>query len=302
MLKMKHICCVLPADTLKLHALKRCVLKFRVPGRCALAGYALMACALAPAPALAVDTATVELMAVETGTVVSPAVDSALSESMQADSPEQARESTMRKRLVLAPPDPVWGAPVENHRPAAAPAPAPHDRSAVLAPAGDRNYVIQPGDVLQITVWKEADMDREVLVLPDGTVSFPLIGSFRAEGQTPAQVQSLIRQKLQNLIPDASVTVLVKAALGHAVSVIGQVAKPGELVMNHQLTVMQALSQAGGLTPFASEGGIIILRRVNGKETSIAFPYDEVVRGRSLDRNIALLPGDVVVVPTASLF
>jgi polysaccharide export outer membrane protein len=156
--------------------------------------------------------------------------------------------------------------------------------------------------VLQITVWKEADMDREVLVLPDGTVSFPLIGSFRAEGQTPAQVQSLIRQKLQSLIPDASVTVLVKAALGHSVSVIGQVAKPGELVMSHQLTVMQALSQAGGLTPFASEGGIIILRRVSGKETSIPFPYDEVVRGRSLDRNIALLPGDVVVVPTASLF
>lgn len=166
----------------------------------------------------------------------------------------------------------------------------------------DKNYTIQAGDVLQITVWKEADMDREVLVLPDGTISFPLIGSFSAEGLTPAQVQSTVKSKLATLIPDASITVVVKAALGHSVSVIGQVAKPGELVMGHNMSVMQALSQAGGLTAFADESDIIILRTVDGTQTSIEFPYDDISEGRNLDKNISLLPGDVIVVPTAGLF
>lgn len=164
------------------------------------------------------------------------------------------------------------------------------------------NYKIRAGDVLQITVWREENMDREVLVLPDGTISFPLIGSFAVQGHTPAQVQGTIKSKLASLIPDASVTVLVKAALGNSVSVIGQVAKPGEIIMSHQLSVMQALSQAGGLTPYADESDIIILRRVNGEETSIEFPYDDIIRGRELNKNISLVPGDVVVVPTAGLF
>lgn len=177
-----------------------------------------------------------------------------------------------------------------------------YENAGIKAPANDKTYSIQAGDVLQITVWKESDMDREVLVLPDGTVSFPLIGSFMAEGLTPAQVQATIKKKLATLIPDASVTVLVKATLGHSISVIGQVTKPGELLMGHPLTVMQALSQAGGLTPFASEGNIKILRKVDGKETAIKFPYDDIANGENLEKNIMLMPGDVVVVPTASLF
>ncbi len=166
----------------------------------------------------------------------------------------------------------------------------------------DSSYVIHPGDVLQITVWKEESLDREVLVLPDGTITFPLIGSFVAKGMTPEVVQKTIKKKLENLIPDASVAVLIKAPLGHSVSVIGQVAKSGEIVMGHRLTVMQALSQAGGLTPYADEDGIIVLHNDNNKETSTPFPYDEVVSGRHLEKDIKLKPGDVVVVPTASLF
>jgi polysaccharide export outer membrane protein len=165
----------------------------------------------------------------------------------------------------------------------------------------DTSYKINAGDILQVTVWKEEGLDQEILVLPDGTINYPLIGSIPAQGETTAQVQVVIKQKLQKLIPDASVTVAVKAALGHTVSVIGQVTKPGELVMGHRLTVMQALSQAGGLTPYASEGSIIILRRDNGKETSIPFPYGDIVSGDNLDKDIVLNPGDVVVVPTAGL-
>jgi polysaccharide export outer membrane protein len=173
--------------------------------------------------------------------------------------------------------------------------------AAPKAPANGTEYKIIPGDVLQITVWKEEELNQEVLVLNDGTINFPLIGTIEAAGKTTAELQEMIKDKLSKLIPDASVTVAVKAALGHTVSVIGQVTKPGELVMDKDLTVMQALSQAGGLTPYADDGRIIILRRENGKETSIRFPYDDVIDGDELDKDIVLRPGDVVVVPTAGL-
>ena len=171
-----------------------------------------------------------------------------------------------------------------------------------IVPSVDSDYKVRAGDVLQITVWKEDSLDRETLVLADGTITFPLIGSFMAQGMTLSTLQSTIKAKLKNLIPDASVTVLVKSPLGHTVNVIGQVAKPGELVMAHHLTVMQALSQAGGLTPYANEGRIIILRQSGGKEQSIPFPYSDIVAGRSLDQDIVLNPGDVIVVPTSGLF
>lgn len=168
--------------------------------------------------------------------------------------------------------------------------------------AADQSYTIRPGDVLQISVWKEDNLDREVVVLPDGNVTFPLIGTVSVQDKKPADVEDHIKRALEKFIPDAVVSVTIKAALGHTISVIGQVTKPGELVMSHRLTVMQALSQAGGLTPYANEGRIKILRQVNGKRISIQFPYDDVVKGESLDKDIALEPGDVVVVPTSGLF
>jgi polysaccharide export outer membrane protein len=171
-----------------------------------------------------------------------------------------------------------------------------------FAADGIPDYKIAPGDVLQVTVWKEEGLDQEVLVLPDGTISYPLIGSLAVQGESPADVQGEIKDKLAKLIPDASVTVMVKAASGHTVSVIGQVAKPGEIVMGHDLTVMQALSQAGGLTPYASESHIIVLRRENGHEAPIPVPYKDIARGENLDQDVVLQLGDVVVVPTAGLF
>jgi len=173
----------------------------------------------------------------------------------------------------------------------------------VTAWAVDANYVLNPGDVMQVTVWKEDGLDREVLVLPDGTFSFPLIGTVTANGRTAADVQKEITTRISKFIPDASVTVAVKAALGNVIDVIGQVNKPGELVVGHQTTVMQALSMAGGLTPYASESRIRILRHSpDGKETSIRFPYDDVAGGDALDKDIVLHAGDVVVVPNASIF
>lgn len=168
--------------------------------------------------------------------------------------------------------------------------------------AADVDYVINPGDILQITVWKEDGLDREALVLPDGTVSFPLVGTLTASGKTVAQLEQMIKAKLTTDIPDASVNVVVKNAAGNVVDVIGQVNKPGEINPGHRVSVMQALSMAGGLTPYAAESKIKVLRRVDGNEVSIEVPYDEIVRGKSLDKDIDLTPGDVVVVPEATLF
>lgn len=236
----------------------------------------------------AADSAPVDLVNAQETAAASgeaPAVDSALSESMQSPTVEK---NTFKQ-------------PSGKSKRGKASSKSTSDHAGII-PANDNNYTIQAGDVLQITVWKEADMDKETLVLPDGTVSFPLIGSFKAEGLTPAQVQSTVRGKLQSYIPDASVTVVVKAALGHSVSVLGQVAKPGEIVMTHPLTVLQALSQAGGLTAFASEGRIKVLRNVAGKQEAIEVPYDDIAEGQNLDKNIMLLPGDTIIVPTAGLF
>jgi polysaccharide export outer membrane protein len=170
-------------------------------------------------------------------------------------------------------------------------------------PAIDPTYKVIAGDVLQVTVWKEDGLDREVLVLPDGSFSFPLIGTVEAQGRTTLQLQDIIKNRLGTLIPDASVSVAVKAALGHTVSVIGQVTKPGEFVIGHSMSAMQALSQAGGLTPYASESDIIVIRHdAAGKEFSIPLPYDDISEGKHLDKDLVLAPGDVLVVPTASLF
>ena len=163
--------------------------------------------------------------------------------------------------------------------------------------ARQSGYLIQPGDVLTISVWKEKDLDADVLVLPDGSVSFPLTGDVQAAGKTVPQVQQVITARLAKYMPDPVVTVAVKEANGNAVYVIGEVKQPGVFVAHRDLDVMQALSRAGGLTPFASENNIKILRRVNGRETAIPFEYGQVENGEHLGQNIVLQAGDVVVVP-----
>jgi polysaccharide export outer membrane protein len=158
------------------------------------------------------------------------------------------------------------------------------------------------GDVLQVTVWKEDSLDKEVIVLQDNTITFPLIGTVKVQGLSPSALESTIKKMLEKFIPDATVSVMVKAPLGHTVSVIGQVTKPGEIIMSRPIGVMEALSQVGGLTPYADTSRIVILRFVDGKKISIEFPYDSVSRGYKLENDIALKAKDVVVVPTGGLF
>jgi polysaccharide export outer membrane protein len=163
--------------------------------------------------------------------------------------------------------------------------------------AQDASYTVKPGDVLSISVWKEPDLQRPALVRPDGSFSFPLVGEVDARGKTVAELNRIISERLARYIADAVVTVSVQEIKGNKVYVIGQVNKPGEFVVNPSVDVMQALSMAGGTTPFASLGDIIILRRTASGKKALEFRYNDVVRGKRLEQNIDLQSGDVVVVP-----
>jgi polysaccharide export outer membrane protein len=172
---------------------------------------------------------------------------------------------------------------------AATPAPA-------AAPLVDA-YTVKPGDVLSISVWKEPDLQGPVLVRPDGSFSFPLAGQIDARGKTVGELQQLVSDKLRKFISDPVVTVSIQEVKGNKVYVLGQVNKPGEFIVNPRVDVMQALSMAGGTTPFASLGEIVILRRSDSGQQALPFRYADVARGRNLQQNIMLQAGDVVVVP-----
>ncbi len=158
-------------------------------------------------------------------------------------------------------------------------------------------YLLRPGDLLVVSVWKETDMQGEVLIRPDGGISFALAGEMQAAGHTVAEVTKLLETRIRKYVPDAVVTVSVKAINGNRVYVIGKVNRPGDFALMGPMDVMQALSLAGGATPFADTNSIRVLRRSGDHQTSIAFHYSDVERGRRLDQNILLQSGDTVVVP-----
>ncbi len=159
-------------------------------------------------------------------------------------------------------------------------------------------YLVQPGDVLEVNVWKEEGLLQEVLVRPDGGISFPLVGDFKAQGLSLEQIQKKISDSLSTYISDPVVTVSAKQLLGNRIYVIGKVNKPDQYLMTSKIDVMQALSMAGGMTPFASVNNIVILRRDNsGKQKAIEFEYGDVEDGDDLEQNIILQSGDVIVVP-----
>lgn len=165
-------------------------------------------------------------------------------------------------------------------------------------PPADAAYTVKPGDTLVVSVWKEPDLQGPVLVRPDGMFSFPLAGQMDARNKTVSELQQELTTKLKKFISDPVVTVSIQEIKGNKVYVIGQVQKPGDFVVNPRVDVMQALSMAGGTTPFAALGDIMILRRNDqGQQQALPFKYTDVVRGRNLQQNIMLQAGDVVVVP-----
>lgn len=165
-------------------------------------------------------------------------------------------------------------------------------------PAPNREpYGVNAGDILRISVWKEEDLQRELLVRPDGHFSFPLAGDIAAEGRSVEQIRRELTDRLAKYIPNLVVTVEALKIEGNRVFVVGKVNRPGIFVMNADTDVMQAISMAGGTTPFASPDDIKILRRTGGQQLAIPFHYDAVESGKKLDQNIILRAGDTVVVP-----
>jgi polysaccharide export outer membrane protein len=166
------------------------------------------------------------------------------------------------------------------------------------APAAPEPYRIQAGDLLIVSVWKEQDLQAEVLVRSDGALSFPLTGDIDTSGMTVEQLRGEITRRLQPFVPEAVVTVALKASGGNRIYVLGKVNRPGEYPFGKPVDVMQAISLAGGMTPYASPNSIHILRRKQGgAQDAIPFRYSEVEQGQRLSQNILLRGGDTVVVP-----
>ena len=168
------------------------------------------------------------------------------------------------------------------------------DAPAVDAPT---TYHIQPGDVLQVSVWKEEGLEAEVLVRPDGAFSFPLTGDVDARGKSVEDLRGVITERLKKYIPNPVVTVAVRQIMGNRIFVLGQVNRPGDFPFSRPVDVMQALSMAGGTNSFAALNDIVILRRERGQLKTFKFHYAEVARGKDLAQNILLTSGDTIVVP-----
>jgi len=168
--------------------------------------------------------------------------------------------------------------------------------SADTAPVPD-GYHLRPGDLLTVSVWKETELQSEVLIRPDGGMSFALAGDVQAAGHTVKELADILQTKVREFIPAAVVTVSVKSILGNQVFVIGKVNKPGGFVLTGPMDVMQALSLAGGTTPYASPNKIKVLRRSGDHLSSIPFHYRDIEHGQKLDQDILLQNGDTVVVP-----
>jgi polysaccharide export outer membrane protein len=168
---------------------------------------------------------------------------------------------------------------------------------AVSADAGILDYVIGPEDVLGVVFWRDAEMSGDVTVRPDGKITLPLIGELRAAGLTPDTLKQQIQTSAVKYLSDANVAVVVRQINSRKVYITGQVTTPGAYPLTGPRTVMQLISLAGGVTEFADSSSITIMRTIDGRTTSHKFNYKDVSRGKNLEQNLMLRPGDTVVVP-----
>ncbi|BCA54147.1 sugar ABC transporter substrate-binding protein [Nitrospira sp. KM1] len=163
-------------------------------------------------------------------------------------------------------------------------------------------FLIGPEDVLVVTVWRNQELSKEVIVRPDGKISLPLIGDVTAAGLTAQALSKQVAEGLAEFMSTPTVSVQVKEINSYHVFVVGEVARPGKFVLKSFASVLQGISYAGGFTTFASRNNVHVLRMVkNGqgeaKQVMIPVPYQDIVQGKNLDANIILKAGDVIVVP-----
>lgn len=171
--------------------------------------------------------------------------------------------------------------------------PAPPAPVATELPA---DYVIGPDDVLNVVFWTAKEMSHEVLVRPDGRISLPLINDVLAAGLTPLQLSEEIRGRASKFVLDAGNTVIVTAINSRRIYVVGEVSSPGQFPLASEMTVLQAIGQAGGFVEGANKGDVVIVRMEDDQERRFKFDYNDVLRGRNLQQNIRLMPGDTILV------
>ena len=165
------------------------------------------------------------------------------------------------------------------------------------------DYIIGPEDVLDITVWKNADLSKTVQVRPDGRISLPLIGDVAAVSRTSTQLTEEISSRLKSYMENPTVSIVVKEVNSYAIFVLGEVVKPGRYPLKSKTTLLQAITLASGLTPVASRNKIVIFRFAKDGDPlmKIKASYDDIVLRDGTDQNIELKPGDTIVVPSESM-
>ena len=194
---------------------------------------------------------------------------------------------TLVLALLMATAGQVWaGNPGDDKAPAAP-----------VAATNDPDYIIGPEDMLNVNVWKEAEMSSTVPVRPDGKISLPLLNDVQAAGLTPTQLAAQVTEKLKKYLEQPRVTVVVTQVNSRRYFVLGEVAHAGAYPLLPHMTVLQGLSSAGGFSQFANAKNIYVLRVENGKQNKLPFNYRDVVKGRNSEQNILLKPGDTIVVP-----
>ena len=181
-----------------------------------------------------------------------------------------------------------------NATPAAAPAVKPA-APAAKAPL-PTDYVIGVEDVLAVVFWREKDMSADVVVRPDGMISLPLLNDVPAVGLTPEGLAAAIEKAAIKFVKDPGATVIVKEIRSRKVYIIGEVVRPGPILLTADLNVLKALSEAGGFIEGAKKGDVVIVRTEGSTERRFKFNYNEVVRGDNLTQTIKLLPGDTILV------
>lgn len=213
--------------------------------------------------------------------------------SDQPKTAAQAQQPQPQQPAAPAAPAPATPRPT-TPAPSATPPPGVLPAGVTPPPA---DYVIGPDDVLQVVFWREKELSSEVTVRPDGKVSLALLNDIQASGLTPDQLRKNVMDAAARFVTDPSVTIVVKTINSRKVYVTGQVNKPGTFALTDAMTVLQMLALAGGLQEYADAQNILVMRMEQGQTKSFKFNYKDVRKGKNLQQNILLKPGDTIVIP-----
>lgn len=212
-----------------------------------------------------------------------------------AEPPATTAPATASPKSKPAEPTP---APPAAETTAKIPASNPPAKPAVIDRGVPDDYEIGAGDQLQISVWKEPDASvGGAVVRPDGKISMPILKEVSVIGLTPIQAEKLITDQLVQFIAAADVTVIVTGIKSKKIYVVGGVKTEGPISYTYRMTIMQAISEAGGLSDYAKRKKIYVLRHENGRDYRIPFDYDAALKGEKMELNIPMMPGDTLVVP-----